>query len=347
MITDKFLQHELLKTALEATDNYLAVEKKAVAAGMVSNVMLHDFSYHMSRAHEALQSLGVLDQHQEYMKTHVDTMLKLHGHKDSTIEDLPYAHVPNADFGEVEEAAVWDQAKERQHFPKEKLSSKSKAAAKARAARAGRKYPNMIDNMWAAKQQEERVLSLTQFIAEQAIASEEISDEEIQKMVDELTWEDIVDLYSDAELSYDDSEEDEEDESEEEEDEDKEKVDEEVLDEKLSVQARLKKRQAFARLRGKRNVARMLKLRRPSSIGVLKKRAVLAARRAVYKRFLRGRDKSTLSAAEKDRIEGQVSRMKYLQSSIATRMISKMRTIEQKRLAHYRTKTRAVRKIRR
>jgi len=27
MITDKNIQHELLKTALEATDNYLTVEK--------------------------------------------------------------------------------------------------------------------------------------------------------------------------------------------------------------------------------------------------------------------------------------------------------------------------------
>lgn len=45
---------------------------------------------------------------------------------------------------------VWDKPN-----PKKKstpLSEKQKKAAKARAARAGRKYPNMIDNMWAAKQ---------------------------------------------------------------------------------------------------------------------------------------------------------------------------------------------------
>lgn len=45
--------------------------------------------------------------------------------------------------------AVWDKPN-----PKKKskpLSGAKKAAAKARAARAGRKYPNLIDNMWAAR----------------------------------------------------------------------------------------------------------------------------------------------------------------------------------------------------
>jgi hypothetical protein len=113
-------------------------------------------------------------------------------------------------------------------------------------------------------------------------------------------------------------------------------IEEQNLDEKISVQARLGKRQAFSRMRGKRNAARGMKLRRASSIEVLKKRAVVAARRAVYQRFLRGRDKSTLSASEKDRVEQQVGRMKYIQTALATRMLPKMRSIEQKRLAGYR-----------
>ena len=116
-------------------------------------------------------------------------------------------------------------------------------------------------------------------------------------------------------------------------------IKEEFIDEKFTAQSRLKKRQAFARMKSKRNSARNIKLRRPSSMNILKKRAILAARRAVYNRFLRGRDKSTLSAAEKDRIEQQVSRMKYMQQAIATKMIPKMRSIEQKRLSNYRTKT--------
>jgi len=274
MITDIQVQHELLKTALEATDNYLFLEKRAVEANFATPRMLHDFTYELARAHDALQALGVLDKHQDYMETHVQTMLGLSGLKDKTIEELPYTHIPAADFGEVEENTI---------------------------------------------------LSFGQYILKEEKNSEEtLSNEEIDKLVDDLTWEDIVDLYDDIELIYDTD--------------GKEEIKEELLDESLTAQARLKKRQAFARMRGKRNTARNMKLRRASSINILKKRAAVAARRAIYQRFLRGRDKSTLSAAEKDRIEQQVSRMKYLQSAIATKMLPKMRSIEQKRLAGYRTK---------
>lgn len=307
MITDRNLQHELLKTALEATDSYLTVEKKALAAGKANDDMIHDFSFHMSAAHDALQSLGVLDQHQDYMENHVDTMLKLLGRKDSTIGELPYAHVPKADIEDVSEA-VWDKPSPvKKH---EKLSPDTKAKAKARAKAAGRPYPNMVDNIWAARQQEGTVASFANFIKEE---DETISEEDIEKMVESLTWEDIIDLYPENELVEDDT-----------------------LDEALSAQARLKKRQAFARNRSRRNIAKGLKLRRSSSPDVLKKRAVAAARRAMYKRLLRGRDRSTLSASEKNRIEMQVKKMKSIQQTIVNKMLPKIRGIEQSRLAHYR-----------
>jgi hypothetical protein len=137
----------------------------------------------------------------------------------------------------------------------------------------------------------------------------------LMKMVDTLTWGDIVDLYPEEDLIEEETEQ---------------------LDEKLSAQARLKKRQGFARGKSKRNTAKTIKLKRSSTPEVLQKRAQLAARRAIYKRMLRGRDKSALSASEKDRIEQQVAKMKNIQASIATRMVPKMRSIEQKRLANYR-----------
>jgi len=37
-----------------------------------------------------------------------------------------------------------------------KLSAEDKEAARSRAARAGRRYPNLIDNMWAAKRKKTR-----------------------------------------------------------------------------------------------------------------------------------------------------------------------------------------------
>lgn len=318
-------QHELLKTAIEATDAYLGIEKQAIELGFANASMNQEFTYHIKRTHDALNELGVFSEHEEYIQSHIQTMIDLTPEVKGNKADFkilePVAPAIKHAAHEVQEA-VWDQAKERAKLPKEKLSSSSKAKAKARAKAAGRPYPNMVDNIWAARQQESTVVSFTNFLKEQDESSDDdkITEEDIDKMVDELDWEDIVDLYNEEELVEEEDEE------------------EEQLDEKLSVQARLKKRQAFARMRGKRNTARNLKLRRPSSMNVLKKRAVLAARRAVYKRFLRGRDKSTLSAAEKDRIEQQVSRMKYMQAAIATKMLPKMRSIEQKRLAGYRTK---------
>jgi hypothetical protein len=44
------------------------------------------------------------------------------------------------------------------------------------------------------------------------------------------------------------------------------------------------------------------------------------------------------AASEKDRIEQQVGRLKVIQTTLAQRMIPKIRSIEQKRLASYRTR---------
>ena len=49
----------------------------------------------------------------------------------------------------VSEAEVWDKPNPvKKH---KKLDADDKAAAKRRAKAAGRKYPNMVDNIWAAR----------------------------------------------------------------------------------------------------------------------------------------------------------------------------------------------------
>jgi hypothetical protein len=204
------------------------------------------------------------------MTSHVETMSKLFGDDDANLGDMPYAHLPAADYNGMDES--------------KKVSRK----------------------------QESVVTSFANFIAEK---KEEISEDEITEMVDSLTWDDIVDLYSEEELIEEETEQ---------------------LDEKISAQSRLKRRQGFSRGKTKRNTSKGIKLRRASTPAILQKRAQLAARRAIYQRLLRGRDKSSLSASEKDRVEQQVKSMKNIQASIATRMVPKMRSIEQKRLANYR-----------
>ena len=150
MSHDLNIQHELLKTALEATDAYLGIEKQAVAANKANAMMIHDFTYHMSRAHDALQSLGVLNDHQEYMTSHVETMSKLFGDDDANLGDVPYAHMPAADYRGMDESRqFYADAKKRAKAdtPQEKLSPAWKTKARARAAAAGREYPNLVDNV--------------------------------------------------------------------------------------------------------------------------------------------------------------------------------------------------------
>ncbi len=271
-------QHELLKSAIEATDSYLGIEKNAKKLGFSNASLNTEFAYHLKRVYDTLNELGEFSKHENYIKTHIQAMIDL----------TPEVKGQEAIFKIVNP-----------------IVNKSQA------------YEGKV----------KKINSFSSFIKEEKknIEDETISDEEIDKIVDELTWEDIVDLYDEEELVYVNDEDDEE-------------LEDADLNEKISVQSRLRRRQAFARMSGKRNAARNIKLRRASSMDILKKRANLSARRAVYKRFLRGRDKSTLSAAEKDRIETQVGRMKYMQQTIATKMLPKMRGIEQKRLANYRSK---------
>jgi hypothetical protein len=58
----------------------------------------------------------------------------------------------NTDFTQYKEGGeVWDKARPKGLGKPKKLSSAKKASAKAAAKAAGRPYPNLIDNMRAAK----------------------------------------------------------------------------------------------------------------------------------------------------------------------------------------------------
>lgn len=46
---------------------------------------------------------------------------------------------------------VWDKPRPKTLGKSSKLSPAQKAKAKARAKKAGRPYPNLVDNMWASQ----------------------------------------------------------------------------------------------------------------------------------------------------------------------------------------------------
>lgn len=104
------------------------------------------------------------------------------------------------------------------------------------------------------------------------------------------------------------------------------------ITEVLSVQGRLKRKFAARKNRQKLKVARGIALRRGSSPDRLKKRATRGARGAVYKRLLKGRDKSKLPPAEKGRLEKLIGMYAPLVSRLAVRMLPGMRKMEISRM---------------
>jgi len=111
-----------------------------------------------------------------------------------------------------------------------------------------------------------------------------------------------------------------------------------TLDEVLSVQGRLKRRFSARKNRQKLKVARNIALRRGSSPDRLKKRATRGARSMVYKRLLKGRDKSSMPPAEKARFERLIGMYQPLIQRFAQRMLPKMRKMEISRMKNRRGK---------
>ena len=142
----------------------------------------------------------------------------------------------------------------------------------------------------------------------QEFLSDNITEEELDSIVEELQWDDIADLWEDSEFVDD-------------------------LEEGLSATARMKKSQKFKSRKTAVGQARRLKLRRAASTDVINSRSKTAARRSIIKKLLKGRDKQQLSAAEKDRIEKQASNILSGQKGLVVRMIPKVRSLERSRLA--------------
>jgi hypothetical protein len=311
-------QRELLKAAIEATDGYLGVEKIAVANNRATPNMVVDFNYFVRRAVQSLELMGVLFDH-DYIQGHVDTVAKLAN--PAVRQPVPGATTYESyKIDESSQKGLVNKAEQSEVS----LETLTKVFVRGLAEWKENHKPGSNPQQWGMARVNSFIMKGKTYNTLDVDLKEEeekkqdaISEEEMDKMVEELDWEDIAEFYSQDEL-VDDSE--------------------EELDEALSAQARIKKRQSFARFKGRRGIARTMKLRRASDMNTLQRRAKLAARRALYRRFLKGRDKSSLSASEKDRIEQQVGRLKIIQTTLAQRMMPKIRSIEQKRLASYRSR---------
>jgi hypothetical protein len=137
-------------------------------------------------------------------------------------------------------------------------------------------------------------------------------ENDVTAEIENAEWEDLVDYYDYEDLNYEDSDED--------------------IAEGITPQGRLKKRFNMMRTKGRRNLARNMALNRVATPDRIKSRSVRAARNMVYSRVLRGRDRSSLSASEKTRLEGMVKRMAPMVGRLSIRLQQKERMIDRKRI---------------
>jgi nicotinic acid mononucleotide adenylyltransferase len=165
-----------------------------------------------------------------------------------------------------------------------------------------------------------------QNIEDQLMAELDLTDEQIDHIVDSAQEEDFIEEYDDEELAIVDEETGEEIEEE--------QVNEETLMEVLSRQERIRARLRFAKTKGKRERKAQIALKMRSSNVVANKRARRLAIKLMKKRLLRGRDASKISLGEKERIERIIQKRKAVVGRIAMKLVPRIRQVEKARLSH-------------
>lgn len=104
------------------------------------------------------------------------------------------------------------------------------------------------------------------------------------------------------------------------------------LEENLTQAQRMKKKMVFLKSKAKRQIARRIAMKRMSTQSKLKKKSIRAAKMVIQQKLLRGRDKSKLSAAEKNRIENIITKAKPAILRISNKLMPKIRQVEIRRL---------------
>jgi hypothetical protein len=156
---------------------------------------------------------------------------------------------------------------------------------------------------------------------------EDLTEEEIDEMVNSVTDQDIEDLYEEDELVlvYDDD------------GEEIPPLQEESKYDLMEVLSRTERMKGKIRLRktsAKRGRSTKIALKRFSNPATINKRARRLAIKLMKKRMLRGRDYSKVSVGEKERIEKTLSKRKDVINRVAQKLVSRVRKVEKARMSH-------------
>ena len=160
---------------------------------------------------------------------------------------------------------------------------------------------------------------------------EEISDEDLDKMAEEIDdIDDVIDMYDEDELAIVDDETGEEIPDTEEE----KQFSEQAIMEVLSRIERMRAKMRIKRSSAKRERATKIALRTYSGSEKINKRARRLAIKLMKTRLLRGRDPTKVSVGEKERIERTIEKRKAIIGRLAMRLAPRVRKIEKARMTH-------------
>ena len=134
---------------------------------------------------------------------------------------------------------------------------------------------------------------------------EEVTEEEIDALIESIEWEDIIHMYDDSELVM----------------------------EAISATERIKMSQKLKSRKYLMAMARRVKLKRAAPTDILTKRSKVSARKMVMKKLLKGRDKTELSASERNNIEARASKMLSMMKNLPTKLLPKVRELDRQRVA--------------
>lgn len=133
---------------------------------------------------------------------------------------------------------------------------------------------------------------------------EEITEEEIDSLIESIEWEDVIHLFDEEDMIIED----------------------------ISAKERIKKGQRLKSRKVLMALARKIKLKRSATLGTLKKRTKTDARRMIMKKMLKGRSKKSLSAAEKNSIEARTSKVITMMNNLPAKLLPKVRQLQRDRL---------------
>jgi hypothetical protein len=134
---------------------------------------------------------------------------------------------------------------------------------------------------------------------------EEVTEEELDALIESIEWEDIIDMYDESELVM----------------------------EAISATERIKMSQKMKSRKYLMAMARRVKLKRAASTDILKRRSKVSARKLVLRKLLKGRSKSDLSTSERNSIEARASKMLSMMKNLPVKLLPKVRELDRQRLA--------------